>query len=124
MQTIINHSYLLFAVLFAVYSQCIIRWRLQLQGIMPTEFSQKLLFVFHFLLDPWVISSILATFIAGVFWIISLSKFELNYAYPWMALIFIIMMFMGVFLFNESLNNHKVIGTILVVIGLIVVARG
>lgn len=91
---------------------------------MPPEFSQKLLFVMRFLLEPWVISSILATFIAGIFWIISLSKFELNYAYPWMALIFVIMMFMGVYLFGESLSNHKIFGTILVTIGLIVVARG
>jgi len=123
MQSIINHSYLLFSISLAIYSQCIIRWRLQSQDIMPAEFAQKLIYVFHFLLDPWVISSIVATFFAGIFWIISLSKFELNYAYPWMALIFILMMFMGVYLFDESLNKQKIIGTILVVIGLIIVAR-
>ena len=125
MKSILNHSYLLFAITCAVYSQCVIRWRLGLlESEIPKPFVVKLIFIFHFLLDPWVISSIVATFFAGVFWIISLTKFELNYAYPWMAMIFLIMMFMGTLLFNESLNNYKIIGTIIVCIGLVVVARG
>lgn len=123
MTRLLDHFYLFFAIILAVYSQCVIRWRLGLANQIPEPLQEKIKFVALFLLEPWVISSILATFIAGVFWIVALSKFELNYAYPWMALIFVIMTFAGTLLFGESLSTGKLIGTTLVSVGLVLVAR-
>lgn len=120
---VINHVYLFLAIGLAVYSQSVIRWRIGLVKDIPDAFFEKLYFIFIFLFEPWVMSSILATFFAGVLWVAALSYFELNYAYPWMALIFIIMTFIGVFFFGESINVNKVSGTLLVVVGLILVAR-
>jgi len=123
MHRLIDYFYLFSAIACAVYSQAIIRWRLGLSPEMPENFYLKAKFISTFLIQPWVLSSIVATFFAGILWIISLSKFELNYAYPWMAMIFILMLFVGAFFFEESINLQKILGTILVVIGLIVVAR-
>ena len=123
MTKILDHLYLFSAIILAVYSQCVIRWRLSLTENIPENFLDKMRFVFGFLWEPWVISSVAATFFAGLLWIAALSKFELNYAYPWMAMIFIIMTYLGVVLFGESINAFKIIGTVLVVAGLILVAR-
>ena len=123
MGKIIDHLYLFSSIGLAIYSQCVIRWRLNLANEVPDGFLEKARFIYSFLWEPWVISSILATFFAGVFWIAALTKFELNYAYPWMALIFIMMTYLGVILFGESINLSKIIGTVLVTIGLILVAR-
>ena len=118
-----DHIYLLLSIVFAVYSQCVIRWKLSFSESIPVDFMDKIKFVLGFLWDPWVFSSIGATFLAGVFWIAALTRFELNYAYPWMAAIFIIMTFVGTVFFNESLSSNKLLGTALVAIGLIMVAR-
>jgi len=124
MSKLFDHGYLFSAISLAVYSQCIIRWQLQLHSDIPVNFWPKLKYICVFLIEPWVLSSIMATFFAGIFWIAALSKFELNYAYPWMALIFVIMMFMGGYLFDELITVNKVLGTALVVAGLIIIARG
>ena len=123
MVRIIDHLYLFSAIALAVYSQCIIRWKIGLAHNIPEGFFEKMRFIVGFLWEPWVASSIAATFIAGIFWIAALSKFELNYAYPWMAMIFIIMTYVGVVLFGESVNLSKIAGTVLVTVGLILVAR-
>jgi len=123
MAKLLDHLYLFSAIALAVYSQCIIRWKLTLADDIPEQFTEKMRFIFSFLWEPWVASSVAATFFAGVFWIAALSKFELNYAYPWMALIFILMTYAGVVLFGESINLSKIIGTLLVTLGLILVAR-
>jgi len=124
MLKILDHGYLLFAIVCAVYSQCVVRWRLQLSDEIPEGLFLKIKFIMLFLLQPWVLSSVIATFFAGVFWIIALTRFELNYAYPWMAMIFVVMMCMGWLLFDESITPNKVIGTTLVVFGLIIIAKG
>jgi len=119
----INHVWLLCTVVFGTYSQAIVRWRLLGKEDMPDNLSDKLVFTLYFLLDPYVISAIIATFIAGVCWIISLSKFDLNYAYPWMSLIFLFTLLSGHFVLGESLSIGKAIGTVMIVGGLTIIVR-
>ena len=123
MTRLFDHFYLVTAIGLAVYSQCIIRWRLSLAPDVPEGIGPKFSFVVRFLLEPWALSSVAATFLAGVLWILALTKFELNYAYPWMATIFILMTFLGATFFGESINLNKILGTVLVTLGLVLVAR-
>jgi uncharacterized membrane protein len=53
----------------------------------------------------------------------AMTRFELNYAYPFMSLAFIIVMVLSVLFFQEQLTLNRVIGTLLVVGGLMVVTR-
>jgi multidrug transporter EmrE-like cation transporter len=71
-----------------------------------------------------VLSSILATLLAGVSWMLTMSRFEISYAYPWIGLNFVLMLLFGVLLFGESISITKVIGTLLVIAGIFVIARG
>jgi uncharacterized membrane protein len=53
----------------------------------------------------------------------AMTRMELNYAYPFMSLAFIIVMLFSVFFLNESLTFQSMLGTLLVVAGLIIIAR-
>ena len=55
---------------------------------------------------------------------LTLTKFDLSYAYPFTSLIFVIMLICGALFFEEPFTIHKLVGTILVVIGLFIVTRG
>ena len=59
---------------------------------------------------------------AGIVWLFVLSQTELSIAYPFVALGFIMTLFLGVFLLGESLTFAKVIGTLLVVAGVAIVS--
>lgn len=119
-----DHTYIGATVFFTVYSQLIMRWQVSQAGALPAELSGKLTFVGHLFLNPWVLSSIVATLLAGISWMLTISRFEISYAYPWIGLNFVLMLLCGVLLFGESMSVAKLAGTILVVAGIVVMGRG
>jgi multidrug transporter EmrE-like cation transporter len=124
MQKLIDHSYLIVTILLAGVSQIIVRWQMGQMGPIPAPFSGKLLFVFHFLLRPWVYVSIAATFCSGVCWLITLSKFELSYAYPWTSLLYVYLLVAGLVFFGDTLTFNKVFGTAIIILGVYFIAKG
>jgi multidrug transporter EmrE-like cation transporter len=124
MHRFLDHTYILATVIFTVYSQLVMRWQVVKQGALPSDVLGKLSFVGQLFLNPWVLSSILATLLAGVSWMLAMSRFEISYAYPWIGLNFVLMLLFGVLLFGESISITKVIGTLLVITGIFVIARG
>lgn len=124
MNRLVDHGYILATLAFTVYSQLIMRWQVSQAGALPSDLAGKLTFVGHLFLNPWVLTSIVATLLAGISWMLAMSRFEISYAYPWIGLNFVLMLLFGVLLFGEALNMPKIIGTLLVVAGVAVVARG
>lgn len=110
-------------VALTVYGQLILRWQVAEAGLPPSDAAGRLGFVFALLFQPWVLSAVAATFIAGLAWMLALTRFELSFAYPWMGLNYLIVLLVGVAAFGEQLSVAKVVGTGLVVAGLIVLAR-
>jgi multidrug transporter EmrE-like cation transporter len=123
MERLIDHFYIFSTIIFAVYSQLVMRWQVLAAGELPVDLNGKFYFIVKLLFNPWVISSIVSTFISGVFWMLAMSKFDISYAYPWVSLIFIFMFVFGVVLFDESFNLFKLMGSLLVVAGLITISR-
>lgn len=118
-----DHGYLAAMIFFSVYSQLIIRWQVSLAGPLPETLEGKALFIFRLLLSPWVISALAATFFSGISWMLAMTKFEISYAYPWASLNYVFMLAFGVLLFGEHLTLTKMIGTGLIVAGIVVLAR-
>jgi drug/metabolite transporter (DMT)-like permease len=52
-----------------------------------------------------------------------MTRFELNYAYPFMSLAFVIVMLFSVVFLNEPLTPQGIFGTLMVVAGLVVIVR-
>jgi len=123
MTGIFDHFYIFSTIFFTVYSQVIIRWQVSNAGDLPEDLSGKIIFIGHLFLNPWIISSIFATLFAGISWMLAMTRFEISYAYPWVSLNFILMLILGVLLFNEIFNVAKLLGTLLIFAGLIVMAR-
>lgn len=123
MNRVLDHLYIVSTIVFTVYSQLIMRWQVQLAGPLPDPVSEKFGYVTQLLLNPWVLSGVIATFFAGVSWMLAMTKFEISYAYPWVSLNFVLMLLLGVLLFDESFNSMKVLGTLLVIAGIVVITR-
>jgi multidrug transporter EmrE-like cation transporter len=124
MAKFIDHIYILATIFFTVYSQLVMRYQVLKAGPLPPDIFGKLSFVGQLFLNPWVLSSILATLLAGISWMLTMSRFEISYAYPWIGLNFVLMLLFGVFLFDESISITKVMGTLMVIAGVLVIAKG
>lgn len=118
-----GHIYILLTLAFTVYGQLVLKWQMSGAGPLPQGGIEKLQFLLLQFLNPWIVSGFVSAFVASLAWMAAMTRFDLNYAYPFMSLAFVIVMVLGVLFLGESVNLHKVLGTLLVVAGLVVIAR-
>jgi multidrug transporter EmrE-like cation transporter len=119
-----DFSYIAATVIFTVYSQLVMRWQVSQTDSLPIDLSGKVNFIYHLFLNPWVFSSIVATLLAGISWMLAISRFEISFVYPWIGLNFVLILCFGVLFFGETFTVTKLVGTLLVVVGIIVMSRG
>ena len=125
MKFLIEHFYIFLSIFFAVCSQLIIKWKMSSFSFNDTQgVIGKFLLAISMLVNPYIILSIIFTLFSGLSWMIAMTKFEISYAYPFTILGFIVVMIMSYFLFDEDLNIYKIIGTFIVIIGIIIVSKG
>jgi multidrug transporter EmrE-like cation transporter len=120
----VDFIYILITIFLTVYGQLVFKWRMDMKGSIPNGSMGKLQYIFWAYLDPWIISGFLAAFLASVFWAITLTKFDLSFAYPFTSLSFVLVLFLSAFLFKEPLTISKLFGVLLIFGGLIVISRG
>jgi multidrug transporter EmrE-like cation transporter len=70
-----------------------------------------------------VMCGIISYGVSFLLWIKVLSKVELSYAYPMVSIGYILVMFFSYFLFKENISVMRVFGVILIIAGVILVAR-
>ena len=121
---IAGFAYVLGCVLFTVYGQIVVKWQVAKAGALPAALSEQLPFLFNLFFNPWILSGILAGFLALICWLAALTKFDLSYAYPFMSLAFVFVLVLSTVLFHEPLSVAKVLGLALIITGIIVGSRG
>ena len=125
MQFILNHFYLLLAISFGVVSQLIIKWQMSAFSFDDYEtWQDKFILAFSMLLNPYIIISLVLTLLAGVTWMIAMTKFEISYAYPFTLLGLVLVTIFSVVFFGESVNTYKISGIALIILGIAVISMG
>ena len=119
-----NYVYIFGTVLFTVYGQLILKWRITMYGSLPDLFQEKVLFLLKLFLDPYILSGFFSAFLASLCWMAAMTKFDLSHAYPFMSLSFIIVFIMSGLLFNEPINMLKISGLFLIIVGIIIGSQG
>jgi multidrug transporter EmrE-like cation transporter len=74
--------------------------------------------------NPWVVGGLFLYVLGAGVWLLVLAKVELSLAYPFVGLGFVITMLMGWWFLNDALNVQRVLGTLLITAGVVLVARG
>ncbi len=120
---LVDHFYIAGTLLFTVYGQLILKSQIGKYGDLPIGLIDKLCFLIKLLLNPLILSGFAAAFLASFCWMAAMTKFELSYAYPYMGLAFILVMLFSIVFLGEPVSVTKVIGTGLVVLGLIILTR-
>ena len=118
-----GYFYIFGCILFTVYGQLVLKWRMNLKGQLPAEITDKILFMAKLFLDPWLLSGFGAAFVASLFWMAAMTKFEISFAYPFMSLSFVLVLILSILIFGETFTWGKVIGLLLIVAGIIVTVK-
>ena len=120
-----RYIYIFATLFFTVYGQMILKWRItKLNWSMPSSGVWDMIVSYtKFLFDPLIFSGFLSAFIASVCWSMAMTKFQITEAYPFMSLAPAIVFLLGVWLLGETFTIGKVIGLVLIMIGLIVTLK-
>lgn len=78
--------------------------------------------LFIALTNVYVVAGISMYLLSMILWLVVLSKIDVSVAYPFVGLGFIITMVLGFLLLNEQISAMRVMGTILVVCGVLMVS--
>ncbi|MBT5399244.1 EamA family transporter [bacterium] len=125
MQYILNHFYLILAICFGVVSQLIIKWKMSAFSFDDYEtWQDKFILAFSMLLNPYIIIALILTLLAGVTWMIAMTKFEISYAYPFTLLGLVLVTIFSVVFFGESISVYKIGGIALIILGVVVISKG
>ena len=125
MQFILNHFYLLLSIFLGVGSQLIIKWKMSAFSFDDYEtWQEKFSLAFSMLLNPYIIIALVLTLLAGVIWMIAMTKFEISYAYPVTLLGLVLVTIFSVVFFGESINIFKLIGIVFIALGIVVISKG
>ena len=73
--------------------------------------------------NPWVMGGMFLHVSALVVWLWALSKVDISFAYPFLALGYVLVSAMAWFWLGEELNSMKILGMGIIIIGILVLAR-
>ena len=73
-------------------------------------------------INPFVLSGLFLYGFSAVVWLFVLARLDVSIAYPFVSLGFVVTMSLGCLLFGEPLTLRKVLGTIVVMLGVYLVA--
>lgn len=81
-------------------------------GVLPTV-----------VLNPWVIGGLLMLVFSMGLHLMSLSRVELSFAYPFLSISYILVLLAGYVWFGETINSSRMVGVGLICLGTFFIAR-
>lgn len=124
MTRLTDYLYIFATIIFTVYGQLMLKWRIVKFGAFPADAFDKVKFLFFLFLDPGILSGFVAGFLASLAWMAAMTKFDLSHAYPFMSLNFVVVLLLSAWILTEPMTLQKVLGVALIVLGTVVAARG
>ena len=112
------------SILLAVVGQLLLKMGMLRIGKFSFDISTLVHQYIKILLNPLVIAGLFGFFLSMLVWLYVLSRMELSFAYPFVALNYVLILFGSYFLLKETITPMKVIGVAVIVIGVYLISRG
>lgn len=111
---------ILIGIIFASAGQ--IFWKIGMNCMGPiTNYAPSTIITTF--LNPYILSGFAMYGLAAVFWLIALSKKDLSFVYPFIALTFIIVLMLSSVILKENIGIYRIIGTFIIILGLLLIMR-
>ncbi len=111
------------SVLLTSFAQIALRKTMLSVGSLPSSLAEGIHFCFQLMLNVWFITGMSLYVVSLALWLVVLKKIEVSQAYPLSAMGFLITAGIGYFFLHENLNFLRIIGLLLIVIGIFIISR-
>lgn len=85
--------------------------------------SYNLVTLLDIISNPYIFFGLVMYGLGTVFWLVALSKKDLSFVYPFVSLTYILVLVMSSLVLKENIGTNKIVGTLAITIGLIIIAR-
>jgi drug/metabolite transporter (DMT)-like permease len=115
--------YILISVLGGAVGQVLLKKGMAGIGPLTLTFDHLPGILWSFVINPYVVIGLGIYVLSTVFWLTALSHVELSYAYPFASLSYVIMLIASWGLFNENISPLRLLGTMVISIGVLLISR-
>jgi drug/metabolite transporter (DMT)-like permease len=115
--------YILISVLAGAVGQIMLKKGMSSMGPLTFAFSELGSMLWRIGTNAFVVGG-LAIYVSGtLFWLMALSRVELSYAYPFASLSYVVMLVASWLLFREDISVMRVLGTVVIGLGVFLISR-
>jgi len=115
--------YILISVLASTVGQLLLKKGMNDLGSVTLSANQFLLTTWKMVTNPYVFIG-LVIYVAGtIFWLAALSRVDLSYAYPFASLSYVVMLVASWMMFDEKITLTRLLGTVVIGIGVLLIYR-
>lgn len=116
-------TYILVAVLASATGQLLLKKGMGGVGTVTLAAGDLPAIVWRIATNPYIFIG-LGIYVTGtLFWLAALSRVDLSYAYPFASLSYIIMLVAAWRLFDENISPLRLLGTVVVGLGVLLISR-
>lgn len=115
--------YILISVVFGAVGQILLKKGMGSMGPITLTLQGLPGTIWRIGTNLYVIGGLLIYVSGTVFWLAALSRVDLSYAYPFASLSYVIMLAASWLLFHEDITLLRVVGTVVVAIGVLIISR-
>lgn len=94
-------------------------WKTGLQGLQLNNVRDIVAAMFN----KYIFSGIVIYVVATGYWLYVLKRYDLTKVYPLQSMSYILVLLAGFFLLKEPVTKHEIFGTIIICIGVYVIAQ-
>lgn len=114
---------LLVCVFLGVSAQLLLKSGVDDAGLEINDSNNIISKIFSVIFTPYVFTGFILYGLAALAWLIVLSKFELSYAYPMLAMMYMIIPFAASIFLKEQINSMQWIGIVIISLGVLIVSQ-
>lgn len=104
-------------LMLSVYAQLVVKARALVHTKQLLAASAQLDYLLAMFTDPWVLSGLMGVLVAGACWMLAIERLEVGFAYPFMALSFVLVPVGSMLLFGEPLPKLQLLALALIIAG-------
>lgn len=118
-----NISIILLSILMSSTAHIFLKKGMMTHALNPVQSNGLLSLFWTVGTNPWVMGGMFLHVSALVVWLWALSKVDISFAYPFLALGYVLVSAMAWFWLGETLSLMKILGMAIVIVGILVLAK-
>jgi len=115
--------YILISVLGSAAGQLLLKKGMNSMGPVTLSFNQLPLTIWKMATNFNVFIGLAIYLVGTVFWLAALSRVDLSFAYPFASLNYVVMLAASWIMFDEKITLSRILGTVVIGIGVLLISR-